>query len=113
MHELALAAGIVSLIEEEARRTGFSRVLTLRLAMGAFAHVEETALRFGLEAAARGSPAEGATLELLRLPGRAWCLDCGENVMLPERWAPCPLCGGERLQVTGGDELRVDELEVS
>jgi hydrogenase nickel incorporation protein HypA/HybF len=37
---------------------------------------------------------------------------CGETVSLNERYDRCPQCGTYELQITGGDELRVNELEV-
>jgi hydrogenase nickel incorporation protein HypA/HybF len=112
MHELTLAQSIVALVAGEAARGRFARVRLVRLELGAFGCVEEDALRFCFGSAARGTPAEGAALDVVRLPGQAWCLDCHDTVALQERLSPCPLCGGERLQVTGGQDLRVRELEV-
>ncbi|WP_343079884.1 hydrogenase maturation nickel metallochaperone HypA [Ostreiculturibacter nitratireducens] len=113
MHELSLARAIREIVEDEARARGFRRVLRLRLEIGAFAAVEKSALAFAFEAAMQGSPAEGAELEIIDLPGRAHCYDCGEEVELAGRLAPCPRCGGERLRPTGGDEMRVKDMEVA
>jgi hydrogenase nickel incorporation protein HypA/HybF len=33
-------------------------------------------------------------------------------VRVAQRFDACPDCGGYQLQVTGGDELRIKELEV-
>ncbi len=112
MHELALAQDIVSLIEAEASRSAFSRVRVLRLELGAFGCVDEAALRFCFGSVARGTPAQDATIEVIHVPGTARCLDCEENVTITERLSPCPQCGGGRLQITGGQDLRLRELEV-
>ena len=53
---------------------------------------------------------EGARLDIEA--GQAWCLDCAKTVRVADRMAACPECGQHRLQVTGGDDLRLDELEV-
>ncbi|GAH74778.1 unnamed protein product, partial [marine sediment metagenome] len=37
---------------------------------------------------------------------------CSESVEIKQRYEPCPSCGGYQLQVTGGEEMRVRELEV-
>lgn len=113
MHEMSLAEGIRSLVEDQARRHGFSRVLRLRMEIGRFAGVEKSALAFCFEAVMRGSPAEGAELEMIDLPGQALCYDCGESVELHERLDPCPLCGGTRLLAQGGDEMRIKDMEVA
>jgi hydrogenase nickel incorporation protein HypA/HybF len=113
MHELSLCEGIMEIIAEQARAQGFDRVLRVRLEVGRFAGVEPDALRFGFDVAARGGPAEGAALDILELPGRAFCFDCAETVELPDRLCPCPACGGVRLAPTGGDEMRIRDLEVA
>ncbi len=113
MHELSLCEGVIRVLEESARREGFERVLTVWLEIGALAGVEIEAMRFGWEAVKRGTLAEGARLEIIEVPGRAWCLPCGGTVEIDQRFDPCPRCGGYQLQVTGGEELRVKELEVA
>ena len=39
-------------------------------------------------------------------------MDCGKTVPLAERFGPCPECGGFRVRMTAGDEMRVREIEV-
>lgn len=112
MHEMSLAEGIREVVEDQARRHGFARVTRLRLEIGRFAGVEKQALAFCFDVVMRGGPAEGAVLEMIDLPGRAFCYDCGESVELADRLDPCPLCGGSRLMPEAGDEMRIKDLEV-
>lgn len=112
MHEMALAHGIVEVIREQAAAQAFRRVLSVRLVIGALSHVEPEALAFGFDAASRGSPAEGAALRIDRPPGEAFCLDCETTVEIGDRAAACPACGGYRLMVTGGEDMRIKDLEV-
>jgi len=39
--------------------------------------------------------------------------DCGKTVALVERFSACPECGGFRVQMTAGDELKVREMEIA
>ncbi len=112
MHEMSLTESLVELIENERAKRGFARVRAVRLAIGALGHVEPDAMRFCFDAAARGTIVEGARLDICMAPGEAWCLDCARTVRVSERGAGCPECGQARLQVTGGDDLRLTELEV-
>ncbi|PPD44041.1 MAG: hydrogenase maturation nickel metallochaperone HypA [Methylocystis sp.] len=112
MHEMALTESIVEIACDEARKQGASRIRVVRLRIGAMAHVAPEALRFCFDAVARGTPAEGATLDILRRKGEGLCADCGKSVPLEERFAACPECGGQHVQMTSGDELRIEELEV-
>jgi hydrogenase nickel incorporation protein HypA/HybF len=109
---MSLAESIVQIVEDHARREGCERVRAVWLQIGELAGVELDALRFCFDAATRGGPAEGARLEILASPGQAWCLRCSDVVRIPERTAPCPRCGSFQLQVTGGTEMKVRELEV-
>lgn len=112
MHEMSLCQGIVRILEEQAAAHDYKRVRTVRLEIGPLATVEPEALKFCFDAATRGTLAENAKLEIITTAASAWCFSCGETVTISERNGVCPSCGGYRLQVTGGDELRIKELEV-
>jgi hydrogenase nickel incorporation protein HypA/HybF len=112
MHEVSICEGIRAVIEDQAATHGFATVQRVTLEIGAFAGVERDALTFAFDAVMRGSVAEGAGLEIVDLPGRAWCYDCATSVRIADRLADCPLCGGGRLMPEGGDEMRIKNMEV-
>ncbi len=112
MHEMALCEGVLDIIAEEATRQRFARVRAVRLEIGALSHVEPEAMRFCFDAVSRGTIAESARFEVIEVPGEAWCMNCSKPVAIARRFDPCPACGGYKLQVTGGDALRVKDLEV-
>lgn len=112
MHEMSLCEGIREVVEGQARANGVTAVRAVRLEIGRFAGVEKPALEFAFDIVMRGSVAEGARLEMLDLPGRAMCYDCMHEVEIEDRLAPCPDCGGGKLMPTGGDEMRIKDMEV-
>ncbi|MES9860883.1 MAG: hydrogenase maturation nickel metallochaperone HypA [Candidatus Thiodiazotropha sp. LLP2] len=112
MHEMSLCEGVLQILEESAVSQGFSKVKRVYLEIGALSGVEIEAMRFGFEAVMKGSLADGATLEIIDIPGEAWCMPCAKSVEVSARFDACPECGSFQLQVTGGDEMRVKELEV-
>ncbi len=112
MHEMSLAEGVIQLIEDSARQNNFTRVKTVWLEIGRLAGVEAEAMRFCFEAVARGGIAAGASLEIVETPGQGRCGECRETVEVGERYAPCPKCGGYFVEILGGAEMRVKELEV-
>ncbi|MCX7627620.1 MAG: hydrogenase maturation nickel metallochaperone HypA [Methylophilaceae bacterium] len=112
MHELSLAEHVLQLMEEAAARQGFSRVRGVWLEIGQLAAVEVEALRFAFESVARGSLADGAALHVIELPGQGWCARCAATVHVGEQPAACPRCGSPGVQILGGTEMRVKELEV-
>lgn len=112
MHEMSLCESILQIIEDEAQQQGFVRVTRVRLEIGRLAGAVPEAMMFGFDAVTRGSLAEGARLEILDVPGRAWCMACACEVEIDNRFDACPHCGGFQLQVTGGEQLRIKDLEV-
>lgn len=112
MHEISLCESILQVMEQSAESQGFVRVKSVWLEIGQLAGVELEAMRFGFDAVTRGSLAEGARLEIIELPGRAWCMQCRKTVQVAQLFDQCPDCGSYQLQVTGGKEMRIKELEV-
>ncbi len=110
---MALAEGVLQLIEDAAHQQEFKKVTTVWLEIGQLSGVEIEAMSFCFDAVTRDSIAAGARLEIIALPGSGWCMACSETVPMTELFGECPQCGGYQLQVTGGTEMRVKELEVA
>jgi hydrogenase nickel incorporation protein HypA/HybF len=113
MHELALCQSVLNTLAEQARIHHFDRVTAVRLEIGALSCVSPEAIEFCFAAVTRGTLADGAGLELIRLAGLAWCLDCNATVAIGERHEACPRCGGYRLRLSQGEEMRIKDLEVA
>ena len=69
MHEYGIARDIVRQAAAEAKGCGAGRITALRLRVGPGAAVDLEALIFGIQAAASGTVAEGAVVELAEAPG--------------------------------------------
>ena len=113
MHEMALAESVVQIVETQAAEAGSDKITAVWIEIGELSHVEPDAMSFCFEAIARGTRAEGARLEIIRAPGQAWCHKCAKQVHVKSLVEACPKCGGYQLQVTGGDDMRVKEMEVT
>ena len=110
---MSLTESVMRILEQQALAQSFTRVRTLWLEIGELSHVSPEAMEFCFTAIAPNFPvAAGARLEIVRIPGRAWCADCAETVAVAQHYDPCPKCGSDRLTVSGGEDMRVKELEV-
>lgn len=112
MHEMSLAENVREIIEDAAREQGFARVMAVRLEIGRLSSVEPEAMRFCFDAAMTGSIAERARLEIVEMPGQGRCEDCGRDLAMDALYEACPYCGGYRVRVTGGDAMRIRDMEV-
>lgn len=108
MHELALSEGIVQAVRE---RLGDQTVVRVRLEVGRLMAVVPEALQFCFEVCTRGTPLDGAELQIIEVPASGRCRSCGATVELPDALPLCG-CGSADVAVTGGDALRVKDVEV-
>jgi len=112
MHEMSLAEGMIQLIEEQSRQQDFSKVTLVHLDIGKLSNVEVDAMKFCFDAVCQGTLAEGATLKISQSPGIGWCMECAQQIEYQSLYQACPLCDGYQVQVTGGNEMLIKELEV-
>ncbi len=117
MHELSICQSIVEAVVTGVEREAAPlRVKSVTLEIGDAAGVEIPALEFCFPMAAEGSVAEGARLEILKVPVRLKCEDCAVTYEpepgLTAIAAPCPQCGGWNHEIRSGRELRIKHMEV-
>lgn len=113
MHEMSLAEGVLQLIEEAAQAQGFEKAVVIWLEIGQLSGVEVEAMKFCFDAVSRGTVASGAQLKIITVPGAGCCQACSQTSSMAELYGECPHCGSYLMQVTGGTEMRVKELEVA
>ena len=108
MHELALTETIVQMVRE---RLGDERVVRVRLEVGRLMAVVPEAMRFCFDVCARGTPLDGARVEIDEVAARGTCRSCGAVSEVVDALPLCA-CGSADLELVGGDELRIKEVEV-
>lgn len=113
MHEMSLCENILELIQESAERELFSVVNAVYLEVGELVGVELDSMHFGFDVVVKGTLAENANLHIVTVPGTAECERCHDQIVIHERFSPCPRCGEFQLKILGGDELLIKNLEVS
>ena len=109
MHEMSITQGIIDLCLEHA---GLRRVRSLDVEIGELSSVVPEAIEFCFEACSRETLLEGARLNIIRIPGMGHCLECRRETPLAELYGSCQQCGGNRVTIVSGEELRVREIEV-
>jgi hydrogenase nickel incorporation protein HypA/HybF len=111
VHELGVASEILDVVLSEADRHAAKKVTSIRLRVGVLRAIEPGNLSFLFGHLARGTPAEGALLEIVEEPVRVECGTCGVSEA-PFFTCECPRCKGAGVTVTGGDSLSILSLDV-
>jgi hydrogenase nickel incorporation protein HypA/HybF len=109
MHELSIADAVVTIAS---RHAAGRRVTRVDLKVGHLRQVVPDALAFAFELVAQGTPVEGAELVMEEVPATVSCRRCGDESVLEAFPAHCAACGALDVEVTGGEELLVDSLEL-
>ena len=109
MHELSIAQAIVDVA---VRTAGEARVTRVLVRAGQLRQVVPSALEFSFELCTHGTPAEGAVLELEVVPVEVACRACGARSEPGGFPLACAACGGLAVDVTRGEELQVESLEL-
>lgn len=112
MHEVALARGLLDVVEDTARSHAVEVVSSVTVQVGALAHVDPDALLQAFTVARPGTVAEAAELVIHRTPAEALCVPCGQLFTVTDRAHPCPQCGRHQWLLSAGEELKLVEIQV-
>ena len=111
MHEMSIAQSILDIILQESGNHKVTRVLSVALKVGELSAVETESLRFCFELLTKGTPAEGAQLDIERVQVTCRCQDCASDFTVQELVFNCPSCQGVRVEMLSGRELSVESFE--
>jgi hydrogenase nickel incorporation protein HypA/HybF len=109
MHELSIAESVAAIVR---RNAGGRSVQRVELKVGHLRQVVPSALEFAWALVTDGTELDGAALSLEEVPAAGMCRDCGTESPQPDFPFRCPDCAGLDIEVTAGEELLVDALEV-
>lgn len=112
MHEVSICQSILALVQQQFPTGRAQRVTVIVLEIGQLAGVDKAALLFSFELVAAGSVAEGATLQIIEIPGEALCLGCNQTIRIANYYDCCNHCGQYVRTITQGEGLRLKSMEV-
>jgi len=112
MHEFGIAQEMLKVAFDYAAKNNAKRITALNVEMSVAADESEDSLRFHFEHLTRGTLAEGARVEIARVPAQAKCLDCANEFALNSEDATCPRCSSARVRALVQDEFRLASIDV-
>lgn len=112
MHELSITQSIVDTAIEYAKKENASKVLSLKVEIGALSGVVADAVEFCYESVTQGTLLDGTLLVIDWIEAKGKCPECGHEQVIENYFGICDECGALALEVMCGEELRIKELEV-
>ena len=111
MHELGIAEQMLNVALDYAAKNNAKRITAFNVEMSAAADESADSLRFHLENLTRGTLAEGARVEISRVPVKAKCLECGNEFDWEAQDQVCPRCSSPRIRALLQDEFRLVSID--
>ncbi len=112
MHEMGIAQDMLRVAMEYAAKNQAQRITQFNIEMSAAADESEDSLRFYFENLARGTLAEGAKLEIARVPTQGKCFDCAGDFNWTPETVACPHCSSSNVRPIVHDEFRLTSIDV-
>lgn len=113
MHEVSLMQDTVVIATKQAREAGAQRIHRIMMRVGVLSGAVPETLEFAFDIVAKGTMAEGAKLEIERVPILCYCPACAQEFEPTDFACECTRCGRPSTDVRRGRELNLTSLEVS
>ena len=112
MHEMSVTKSLLDLILDEATKAGASKISEVNIVLGEMTGIIDYYVQANFEILSQDTLAEGATVSFRNIPRQVRCRQCGHTFQPSEFEWNCPECQSMELEITGGNELYVESIEV-
>ena len=112
MHEQSIVASLLTLALENAEKANARKIVRINLVVGDYTGVLEDAVNFYFGFLSKDTIAAGAAINYTHVPGQLRCRDCDFLFPLQKHEYHCPKCEGKRVEIVGGRELYIENMEV-
>ncbi|MGB2813465.1 MAG: hydrogenase maturation nickel metallochaperone HypA [Dehalococcoidales bacterium] len=112
MHEMSVTMSLLDLILDEAAKAGASKISGVNIVLGEMTGIIDRYVQANFELLSQNTPAEGAALSFRNIPRQARCRHCGHAFQPSDFEWNCPECQSLEMEITGGNELYVESIEV-
>ncbi len=112
MHEQGIVRGMLQAALEQAAAHQARQITAFHIEVSALADESEDSLRFYFEMLTPQTAAEGAQVDIVRVPAPSQCLSCGHEFTRAALDAVCPQCQSPRVAIKPHDEFRLVSIDV-
>ncbi len=112
MHEFHIADGVVKHALQEAEKHKAKRISLIKVRLGGKTHITPEAMTTCIQASAKDTIAEGATIEIDVFSDVYRCGDCAQVFPADAEHSQCPNCGSTNVELFSGEEVYLESLEL-
>ncbi|UWG96311.1 hydrogenase maturation nickel metallochaperone HypA [Dehalobacter sp. DCM] len=115
MHEMAITESVVEIVLKHADVAGAKKVVQVRLKIGEIRDIIHDMMEKCFRYIARGTIADEAQLEIIKVPLVVRCTACGQaNREYISNYAnmTCHHCGSHELELVSGNEFFIEDIKI-
>ena len=111
MHEISVAQEIINVVQQYLPQNN-CEVKSVKLKIGKLSNILVDSLLFCFDAVSKDTPLRDAKLIIEDDPLKIACSNCMNESILYEIEFLCPVCGSAAIEVIGGIEMHILEIEI-
>jgi hydrogenase nickel incorporation protein HypA/HybF len=111
MHETALMAEVLKIVQQSALENNLPKVTKIKLAVGKLSMALPKALIFAFQVLKKETVCEEAELEIESKEIVLQCLDCTREFRPQDYHFSCPFCTSSQVKIIQGRELHIISFE--
>jgi hydrogenase nickel incorporation protein HypA/HybF len=112
MHELGIAQNILDIVRQSVPEGQAPDVRFVRIRVGQLSGVIPDSLDFCFSTLVGETKMHQASLAIEQVPTTSRCKECGHQFQVEDMAFVCPACKSTDLELIGGRELQVVEIEL-
>jgi len=112
MHEASIVQNLLEIVLYEARDHKAKKITLIRVKIGEFTGVNQTALEFAFNNFSQGTIAEKASLQIISSPLSGQCRKCNEVFEIKKDKFVCSKCNSSEIDIISGQDLYIQDIEI-
>ena len=112
MHEGSIAQNLLAIAIEKAKECKANTITLIRVKVGEFTGVNQSALEFAFDNFSQGTIAEKASLKIIRSPLLGKCRKCNEIFKIKKDIFKCSKCHSPEIDIISGEDLYIEDIEI-
>ncbi|HZK11722.1 MAG TPA: hydrogenase maturation nickel metallochaperone HypA [Atribacterota bacterium] len=112
MHEGSIVQNLLAIAIEKAKECKANRITLIRIKVGEFSGVNQSALEFAFDNFRQGTIAEKASLKTILSPLLGKCRKCNEVFKIKKDDFKCSKCYSLEIDIISGEDLYVEDIEI-
>ena len=112
MHELSVTQGLLKICLEEGKKHNINRIQELNIKVGELTDLVPNCISYYFNIVAKDTIAENTKINIERISVEIKCNECSYEGKLGKNNYVCPICKGNKYEITRGREFYLDTMEV-